>query len=138
MGKSSKFRPVGLRSTLVGMDETDETTVLRDEGLEITDETMVLPGEGEILKSNILSTEDIRLGMDVVSVDGELIGRVKGVRKGDFLINRPVARDLWVPFACVVEVVEEGGTSRAGPPEPSEVVLNVSAAHVDLQGWQDA
>jgi len=76
--------------------------------------------------------------MDVVSIDGERIGQVKEVREGDFLIDRPLARDLWVPFTAVVEAGEHGGAFRRGPTQPSEVVLSVSAAHVDEQGWQHA
>jgi hypothetical protein len=94
--------------------------------------------EGEILKAHSPGPEQIQPGMDVVSIDGERIGKVKQVRKGDFLIDRPLARDVWVPFTSVVEAGEHGGAFRRGPTQPSEVMLGVSAAHVDEQGWQHA
>ncbi len=94
--------------------------------------------EGEILKASSPGVDQIRVGMDVVSIDGERIGKVKEVRKSDFLIDRPLARDLWVPFDSVVEAGEHGGAFRRGPTQSSEVVLSISAAHVDGQGWQHA
>jgi hypothetical protein len=95
-------------------------------------------GQTEILKASSPGPEQIHPGMDVVSIDGTRIGKVKEVRAGDFLIDRPLARDLWVPFTAVVEAGEHGGAFRRGPTQPSEVVLGVSAAHVDEQGWQHA
>ena len=92
----------------------------------------------EILKASSPGADQIQPGMDVVSIDDERIGQVKEVREGDFLIDRPLARDLWVPFSAVVEAGEHGGAFRRGPTQPSEVVLSVSAAHVDEQGWQHA
>jgi hypothetical protein len=93
---------------------------------------------GEILKANSPGPEQILPGLDVVSIDGEHIGKVKEVRERDVRIDRPLARDLWVPFTSVVEAGEHGGTFRRGPRQPSEVVLGVSAAHVDEQGWPHA
>jgi hypothetical protein len=92
----------------------------------------------DILKASSPGAEQIHPGMDVVSIDGERIGKVKEVRASDFLIDRPHARDLWAPFTAVVEAGEHGGTFRRGPTQPSEVVLGVSAAHVEDQGWPQA
>src|ERR1700730_3803448 len=89
--------------------------------------------EGEILKASGPGAGQIQPGMDVVSIDGERVGRVKQARETDFLIDRPLARDLWVPFASVLEAGEHGGTFRRGPTQPSEVMLSISAAHVDNQ-----
>jgi hypothetical protein len=94
--------------------------------------------KGEILKARSPGPEQIQPGMDVVSIDGEHIGKVKEVRTAEFLVDRPLARDLWVPFTSVVEAGEHGGAFRRGPTQSSEVVLGVSAAHVDKQGWQHA
>ena len=94
--------------------------------------------KGEILKASNPGADQIKVGMDVVSIDGERIGKVKQVRTSDFLIDRPLARDLWVPFGSVVEAGEHGGAFRRGPTQSSEVVLSISAAHVDSQGWQHA
>src|ERR1043166_5056192 len=98
-------------------------------------ETEDTSSEGEILKASSPGPEHIHKGMDVMSIDGERIGKVKAVRTDDFLIDRPLAHDLWVPFSAVLEAGEYGGAFRRGPTQPSEVVLNVSAAHVDSQGW---
>ena len=94
--------------------------------------------KGEILKASSPGADQIKVGMDVVSIDGERIGKVKEVRQSDFLIDRQLARDLWVPFDSVVEAGEHGGTFRRGPTRASEVVLSVSASHVDSQGWKHA
>ena len=92
----------------------------------------------EVLKASSPGREQIHPGMDVVSIDGERIGKVKEVGDTEFLVDRPLAHDLWVPFASVVEAGEHGGTFRRGPTQPSEVVLGVSHNHVDNQGWQRA
>ncbi|MDQ6675260.1 MAG: PRC-barrel domain-containing protein [Chloroflexota bacterium] len=101
-------------------------------------ETEDHPVHPEILKASSPGREQIQPGMDVVSIDGDHIGKVKGVREAEFLIGRPLARDVWVPFTAVIEAGEHGGAFRRGPTQPSEVVLSVSAAHVDEQGWQHA
>ena len=93
---------------------------------------------GEILKASSPGVGQIQPDMDVVSIDGEHIGSVKEVRETDFLLNRPLARDLWVPFSSVLEAGEHGGAFRRGPTQASEVMLNVTAAHVDDQGWEHA
>jgi hypothetical protein len=95
-------------------------------------------GQGEILKASGPGAEQINVGMDVVSLDGERIGKVKEVRPSEFLVDRQLARDLWVPFDAVIEAGEHGGAFRRGPTQSSEVVLGVSAAHVDNQGWKHA
>ena len=94
--------------------------------------------EHEILKANILGPEHVKVGMDVTSVDGERVGKVKQVRAVEFLLDRPLARDLWVPFSSVLAAEDRGGTFRRGPQQPTEVVLFISAAHVDSQGWRHA
>ena len=95
-------------------------------------------GQGEILKASGPGAEQINVGMDVVSLDGERIGKVKEVRPSEFLVDQQLARDLWVPFDAVIEAGEHGGAFRRGPTQSSEVVLGVSAAHVDNQGWKHA
>jgi hypothetical protein len=94
--------------------------------------------EGEILKASSPGRDQVQPGMDVVSIDGERIGKVKEVREAEFLVDRPLAHDLWVPFTSVLEAGEHGGTFRRGPRQPNEVMLGVSSAHVDNQGWRHA
>jgi len=63
------------------------------------------------------------MGMDVVSPAGESIGTVKEVRTHDFLLDRSMRRDVYVPFSAIREV---GGRT---------VVLSVAGSDVDDQGW---
>ncbi len=65
---------------------------------------------------------DIRPGMEVVDRDGTHVGEVKEVRSSDFLVDRPMARDVYVPFGdCDVS--------------SGQVRLNVQSSEVDNQGW---
>ena len=94
--------------------------------------------EGDILKANAPGADQIEIGMDVVSLDGERIGSVKELGNGEFLVNRPLARDLWVPFTAIITAADRGGTFRRGPVQPTELVLSTSVAHIDKQGWRHA
>jgi hypothetical protein len=96
------------------------------------------PEEGEILKANTLGPEQIQVGMDVMSIDGHPLGKVKEVRPADFLLDRPLARDLYVPYSFVLAAEDYGGTFRRGRTEPTEVLLSVSEGHLDNQGWHHA
>jgi hypothetical protein len=101
-------------------------------------ETPEPPYQGEILKASSPGKDQIHPGMEVVGIDGESVGKVKEVREGEFLVDRPLARDVWVPFASVLEAGEQGGAFRRGPTQPSEVMLNIAAARVDDQDWEHA
>ena len=94
--------------------------------------------EGEILPASSPGPAQVEVGMDVTSIDGERVGRVKQVRQDRFLLDRPLAHDLWVPFSSVMATQDYTGKFRGGPVEPTEVVLNVSEAHIDSQGWERA
>lgn len=61
--------------------------------------------------------------MTVVGSDQERIGRVKEIRMSDFLVDRPLARDVYVPFEAVQEITED------------RVILKIQAAEVTDQGW---
>lgn len=63
-------------------------------------------------------------GMDVVSAAGDQIGRVKERRTHDFILDRRLRRDMYVPFSAVREV---GGRT---------VVVGVQADEIDAQGWE--
>src|SRR5437588_12336820 len=92
--------------------------------------------QGEVLKANSLGPDQVLVGMDVMSIDGHPVGKVKQVRTEDFLLDRPLARDLYVPFSFVLATEDYGGTFRRGRTEPTEVVLSVSEEQLDKQGWQ--
>ena len=68
----------------------------------------------------------IRETMDVVGSDGETVGTVKSVRGTDFEVNRPMSRDLYVPFSAVRTVDSE------------RVLLSCRAGEVDQQNWPTA
>ena len=90
--------------------------------------------EGEILKA---SAPHIQVGMGVATLDGQSIGKVKEIRDDEFLLDRPLARDLWVPLSAVMATEDYTGNYR-GPVQPTMVVLSVSNANVDDQGWRHA
>jgi len=94
------------------------------------------PEEGEILKANTLGPDQVQVGMDVMSIDGHPVGRGREGRSNDFLLDRPLARDLYLRFSFVLAAEDYGGTFRRGRTEPTEIVLSVSEEHVDNQGWQ--
>jgi hypothetical protein len=39
----------------------------------------------------------VREGMDVIDAKGNFVGRIKAVRENDFLVDRSLARDLYIP-----------------------------------------
>jgi hypothetical protein len=98
-----------------------------------TDDSADQPQHGEILKASSPSSQ-VQVGMEVKSLDGESIGRVKTIREDEFLLDRPMARDLWVPLTAVLAT--EDSSPVHGPVSPAAVVLEVSSAHVDRQGWK--
>lgn len=62
-------------------------------------------------------------GMEVVTLDQELLGQVKAQRSTDFLLDRSMKRDLYVPLGSVEAV--EGGRVR----------LTVTSAQVEELDW---
>jgi hypothetical protein len=65
----------------------------------------------------------IREAMDVVGSDGVIVGQVKETRGTDFLVDRSMQRDVYVPFSAVQTV------------DNDRVMLNVPARDVDNQNW---
>ena len=94
--------------------------------------------EGEILAASSPGMGQIEVDMTVVSIDGVELGRVKAVRETDFLLDRPIARDLYVPYRAVMAMPNPGDRVRGGPLQQAEVMLNVSAGHLDDQGFEHA
>lgn len=77
----------------------------------------VMQPEGSTLRFRI------REGMEVIARDGERVGMVKEVRSGDFLVDRPMARDIYIPIsACELDA--------------GKVIIQVPANEVSHQGWQ--
>ena len=65
----------------------------------------------------------VRAGMHVVGADGKEVGTVKEVRDKDFLIDRPMRRDVYAPFDAIQNV------------NGDKVTLNVSSDKVDNMNW---
>lgn len=65
----------------------------------------------------------VKTGMEIVGSDGGHIGHVKEVRDTDFLVSRPMARDIYVPFSAVRSCSE------------TRCELNIPADQVDSMGW---
>jgi hypothetical protein len=61
--------------------------------------------------------------MPVVDRQGDPVGKVKEIRQNDFLVDRPMARDVYVPFSACQSF-------------DKEVTLNVRASEVDQQNWK--
>ena len=98
--------------------ETGGTTgQLRDRELTASDTTRGMGSLGVASRTTLI--ED----MEVVGADDQPVGRVKEVRDGDFLVDRPSARDVYVPLDAVTDVAS------------NRVRLNVQAHEVDDMGW---
>jgi hypothetical protein len=74
----------------------------------------------------------ITLGMDVVGSDGEPVGTVKEVGAAEILVNRPLARDVYVPLEAVQAIVDATGGTSVDP----HVVLTIRADSVGDTGWR--
>jgi hypothetical protein len=101
-----------------------------------SDDSAEAEGQGEILKASSPGADQVEIGMEVRSLDGEHIGRVKAIHTDEFLVDRPRARDLWIPFAEVLAAEDYNPNFRRGPAEQVSVVLNVTHAHLDRRGWR--
>jgi hypothetical protein len=93
--------------------------------------------EGEMLPANTVERAEIQQGMRVVGVEGGHVGTVKSVGTQEFLVDRPMARDVWVPLSAVVDTANEYEAVVGGPVQPSQVVLSVRASEVDDQDWRN-
>jgi hypothetical protein len=92
--------------------------------------------EGEILKASAPGPDQVQIGMDVMSMDGEHVGKVKAIHSDEFLVDRRMARDLWIPFSALFSVQDYNSNFRRGPAEEASVVLEVTHANIDHQGWR--
>jgi hypothetical protein len=73
----------------------------------------------------------ILVGMDVVGRDGEDIGTVKEVRATDILVDRPLARDVYVPLEAIRAIIDATASDSVNP----HVVLTIRADSVGDMGW---
>jgi hypothetical protein len=88
--------------------------------------------QGEWLSANTkVERGDVQVGMDVFDADGEQVGIVKEVRGSDFWLDRPLHRDVYVPYDGVARVVLSGDDLVQ-----KQLVLKVSRDKIDHSGWQ--
>ena len=73
----------------------------------------------------------IQVGMGVVGIDGDEVGTVKEVRATDILVDRPLARDIYVPLEAVQAIVDASASHAVDP----HVVLTIRADSVGDMGW---
>lgn len=66
----------------------------------------------------------ITAGMAVVDREGKPVGTVKAVRELDFLLDRKLKRDTYVPFDAVKGIRED------------QVMLRATASGIDELGWK--
>jgi osmotically-inducible protein OsmY len=72
-----------------------------------------------------IDRDQIREGMRVVGADDGDIGSVKEVHNNEFLVDRPLARDVYVPFHACQQVSGD------------RIRLNVREDEVNDQGWRN-
>ncbi len=70
-----------------------------------------------------VSRSNVRTEMEVVGTDGQQVGQVKQVCHADFLVDRQLQRDIYVPLDAVRVVID------------SRIVLTVRGDRVDSTGW---
>lgn len=66
----------------------------------------------------------LRMHMEVRGSDGQRVGEVKEMHGDEFILDRPNARDLYVPMHSVSQIFDD------------HVQLNVPSDRVDDMGWQ--
>lgn len=66
---------------------------------------------------------NLRKGMEVIGKNGKIIGYVKEIRAADFLVDREMARDVFVPFDALTNVSERAE-------------ISVSTDEIDNQNWE--
>jgi len=72
-----------------------------------------------------LDRAQVREGMEVVGADGQRVGVVKEVRDRDFLVDRTMKRDVYIPFDAATSV------------EGTRVTLAIGAEQVDTMHWEE-
>jgi hypothetical protein len=106
----------GTQSTRSHTDETGEKNVPAEQAQgsqtpvqQVTTVTPTIPDLGQVTTITHTTRDakadrlqglrtQIREGMDVVGTDGQRVGKVKEIRDSDFLLDRPMSRDLYDPF----------------------------------------
>jgi hypothetical protein len=83
-----------------------------------------LSASGTPMGTGIGTRAGVGPDMLVVSSDNDEVGTVKELRASDFLVDRALQRDIYVPFNAVRTV--EGG----------RIILNMAIGQIDDAGWE--
>jgi hypothetical protein len=78
---------------------------------------------GDVVSEPVMPRGDVIEGMDVMSSDNEALGKVREARATHFLLDRPMARDVWVPNNAIADVNSDR--------------VYLSVASVDDHGWEN-
>ncbi len=62
-------------------------------------------------------------GLEVVGAEGEPVGRVQEIHAHDFVLSRPDAIDVHVPFSAIQDITND------------RAMLNVNGDQIDDQYW---
>lgn len=81
--------------------------------------------QGQMSGTGSVDRSQIREGMQVIGSDDGDIGKVKEVHGNEFLVDRPLARDVFVPFHACRDV------------SGNRIRLNVRDDEVNDQGWRN-
>jgi hypothetical protein len=65
----------------------------------------------------------VQVGMEVLGADHEQVGTVKETFESDFLLDRRLQTDCYVPYTAVSEV------------QANKVILTIPSYEVNQQGW---
>jgi len=84
-------------------------------------------GADEISPADTLGASEIQVGLSVVGANGESVGHVKALRKSDFLVDRPLARDVDVPLSSVLATENRADPVRGRPTQRDQVIEIISA-----------
>lgn len=87
--------------------------------------TRTIAGQGQTATGEGTGRRQVRTGMTVYGSDDQDIGQVKEVRGNDFLVDRALARDIYVPFSAVRSAQDD------------RVTLNIESSEIDNQGWEN-
>jgi hypothetical protein len=80
-------------------------------------------GRSTVQPSAPFTRKQVHIGMDVVGANTEPVGTIVAIRGDDFLVDRPLARSVYVPFDII------RGVSR------QHVALEIPASQIDNMGW---
>jgi HSP20 family protein len=81
------------------------------------------PGAATTAATAGFGRAQVRESMHVVGSDADDVGTVKEVRDGDFLVDRAMQRDAYVPYSAIKTI------------DGDRIMLDVPASQVDSMGW---